>query len=551
LSDRAAVALAAAVALGAHAGGGPTPVVGGLLVVIALVARRPWLLCLAAALLAAGLADRAHAGLDPVAAGPFGPAWVTLVGDPVPLDSGGVRVDVRADGQRLEAVAHGPPAWQLEDLLTGEAVVLTGRVRPPPDAPWLVARRVVGRLQVSGVVADGGAGAPALARGANAVRRTLEAGAASLARTNRSLLAGVVLGDDREQPPEVADDFRAAGLSHLLAVSGQNVAFVLAVVAPLLRRLAWRERLPATLAVIGGFAVLTRLEPSVLRASAMAALACVASALGRPQEGIRLLALAVAALLLVDPLLVGSVGFGLSVGASWGILLLASRIEAALPLPRLVAEPLSVTLAAQAGAGPLLVPFFGAVPVATVPANLLAVPAAGPLMAWGLTGGLAAGVVPEPWRGWLHVPTRLLTGWLAGVARVSASLPLGELRSREVIAVAAFGAVAVSARRGWLRRAAIAAVAAVLIAVALATPRRPLPGEHHIVDGVVLRSDGRGSAVELSGGVRPDDALEALRRNGARCVDTIVLAGGGPAVERTAAALSRRCSGATVIDAAP
>jgi hypothetical protein len=132
MSDRAAVALAVAIALGAHVGGGPTPVLGALLVVVAVLARRPWLLCLAAALLAAGLADRARAGLDPVGAGPFGPAWVTLAGDPVPLDSEGIRVDVTAGGRRLEAVAHGPPAWALEERLAGERVAVTGRLRPPP-----------------------------------------------------------------------------------------------------------------------------------------------------------------------------------------------------------------------------------------------------------------------------------------------------------------------------------------------------------------------------------------------------------------------------------
>jgi competence protein ComEC len=546
MSDRAAVALAAAVAVGAHLGGGPTPVLGGLLVVVALVARRPWLLCFAAAILAAGLADAARAGLDPVDAAEFGPAWVTLVGDPIPLDWGGVRVDVVAGGRRVEAVAHGPPAWALEDRLAGERIAVEGRLRPPPDdAPWLVVRRVVGRLQVDDVV--GVAPAAPLAGGANAVRRTLVDGAADLSRTARSLLTGVVLGDDREQPPEVEDDFRAAGLTHLLAVSGQNVAFVLALAGPVLRRLAWRGRLPATLAVIAGFAMLTRLEPSVLRASTMAALACVASAIGRPQEGIRLLALAVAVLLLVDPLLVGSVGFGLSVGASAGILVFAARIDAALRGPRIVREPLAVTLAAQAGALPLLLPIFGSVPVATVPANLLAVPAAGPLMAWGLTGGLAAGVVGDPWRGWLHLPTRLLTGWLASVARVGASLPLGELRPSHAVALAALGAAVVLTRRAPIRRLAGVGMAAVVVSVGVSARAGPPLGETHLADGVELRRRGTEVTVVLSAGARPRDALASLRRAGARCVDAVILAGGGPAVERTAAALGRRCGAATVL----
>jgi competence protein ComEC len=406
----------------------------------------------------------------------------------------------------------------------------------------------VGRLEVDDVIER--APGSRLAGGANAVRRVLARGAEGLPRTNRSLLAGVVLGDDREQPPEVADDFRAAGLTHLLAVSGQNVAFVLALAGPVLRRLAWRGRLPATLAVIGAFAVLTRLEPSVLRASAMAGLACVASAVGRPQAGIRLLALAVAALVLVDPLLVGSVGFGLSVGASCGILLFAPRIQAALPGPRVVAEPLAVTLAAQGGALPLLLPIFGSVPVATVPANLLAVPAAGPLMAWGLTGGLLAGIVADPWRGWLHWPTHVLTGWLAGVARGAAALPLGELRPAHALAILGAIAVAVVARRRSVRRLAVLGVAGVLVVVAATATTTPPRGTTDVVEGVELRREGPELTAVLSGRVRAADALAGLRRAGARCVDRVVVVSRGPGVDRTAAALARRCAGTEVIEAA-
>ena len=92
-----------------------------------------------------------------------------------------------------------------------------------------------------------------------------------MAPERRALYAGFVLGDDRGQPVEITDDFRASGLSHLLVVSGQNVAFVLALVSPLLRRLRLGWRLVAGLALLLLFGVLTRWEPSVLRAEAMAA----------------------------------------------------------------------------------------------------------------------------------------------------------------------------------------------------------------------------------------------------------------------------------------
>jgi len=544
MSERAAVAMAAATAVGAHLGGGPAPLVGALLVLVAVVARRPWLLCLAAALLAAELADRAHAGLDPVASGPHH-GWVTLVGDPEPLDSGGVIVIVAVGGRRVEATAHGPPAWAFEDRLAGERVEVDGRLRGPgPPSPWQTQRRIVGRLDVTSV----GRTAPAapISEAANGLRRTLEAGAASLPARARSLLTGVVLGDDRHQPPELADDFRAAGLTHLLAVSGQNVAFLLVLARPLLAWLPTVPRALATIGLLGGFALLVRLEPSVLRAGAMAAIACIVAAAGRPAERLRILALAVTVLLLVDPLLVLSVGFGLSVGAAAGILLWASRIAAALPGPRPLAEALGVTLAAQAGALPLLVGVFGAVPLATVPANLLAVPAAGPLMTWGLTGGLLAGVVDGWLRAVLQLPTGALTWWLATVAGAGARLPLPALDGPEAAALTAMVALAVVVRhRPAGRSIALAGAGAVAVAATLTAPR--LGDGHHVVaPGVVVDRQGADSVAVLGRGARPGDALERLRLAGARCVDAVVVErGAGLAVRRAAGALLRRCPGAT------
>ena len=89
----------------------------------------------------------------------------------------------------------------------------------------------------------------------------------------RQLYGGFVLGDQSGQSVEVVDDFRAAGLTHLLVVSGSNVAYLLVLLTPLRGRLPLGARWLVTVGVIGSFALVTRFEPSVLRASAMAALA--------------------------------------------------------------------------------------------------------------------------------------------------------------------------------------------------------------------------------------------------------------------------------------
>ena len=130
-------------------------------------------------------------------------------------------------------------------------------------------------------------------------------------------------------------------------------------------------------------------------------------------------------MVLVDPLLVHAVGFRLSVAATWGIVLLASPLAARLRGPAGVRQALAVTVSAQVGVAPfLLATFDDGLPLAAVPANLVAGPVAGPVMAWGMTAGLVAGVVGGPVAELIHLPTAAASWWLHTVAATAADAPL-------------------------------------------------------------------------------------------------------------------------------
>ncbi|HUP70287.1 MAG TPA: ComEC/Rec2 family competence protein [Acidimicrobiales bacterium] len=530
MSERWAVVLALSAALGAATPHALPVWLGAVIGVAALVRRHPALLCIGAALLASSLSERSWSGLHPPEPGRRVESRATLVTDPVEID-GAVKVELRLldgvdGGRRVEAWARQRPAGELRPRLAGERVTVVGRLSPVTGRrqAHLARRHIAARLNLSevGEWSPGGR----LARLANDLRRTLLRGASSLSEDHRALFTGFVLGDDRDQSPGTVDDFRAAGLTHLLAVSGQNVAFVLALAAPLLRWLGLRGRLLAGLCLLVGFGVLTRWEPSVLRAEAMAAVAMVAATLGRPASTLRVLALATTALLLVDPLLVGSAGFLLSCGACAGIALFAGPLAA-----KRVPLPLAVTMAAQIGVTPVLLPVFGGLPVASLPANLLAVPAAGPVMVWGLAGGLPAGLVGEPFASLVHLPTRLLVGWIAGVARWAADLPLGQLGVPHVIALVvltALYALARSAGPASLARLRIA-IAAMALAVVLwpagpgaspvATDGRPVGRGARLWSGAGTR----GAAVLLVTKVRPGPLLTDLRNARIRSLSVVIL----------------------------
>lgn len=522
LSDRGAAVLAVAVAAGAwwH---GPVPLAIGLVaVVVSLAVRWPWLLVVGGFALAAGLGERAVDGLDPVTAGPYaGP--VTLLADPSPTPFG-TRVDVRVGERRVELEATGGASGTVNRALAGERLLVTGRLRPPPpDAPWLVPRHVVGRLDATEAEPLDGGSAPW--RAANHVRRVLGRGAAVMPEDARALYGGFVFGDDRGQAPEVVDDFRGAGLTHLLVVSGQNVAFVLVLASPITNRLRLGGRWAATLGIIAAFGVLTRFEPSVLRASAMAALAVTAALAGRPAGTLRILALAVSGLVLVDPLLVRSVGFQLSVAASVGIAVLGPRIVEHLSGPAWWRDALGITLAAQLGVAPVLVPRFGGMPVVSIAANVVAVPVAGLVTTWGLPAGLVAGLGGPTVARAVHLPTGWLIGWVAAVARVAAGVPLGELDTAGLLVVAAAGGVWMALARRWptwrvARRGCVAVMVATLLAPAVALRSPPLRQDP--TGGVAVYRSGGATVVVLEERPTARVLLEALRRAGVRRVDVLV-----------------------------
>ena len=416
-----------------------------LALAVALATRRGALACVAVLALASGLAQRSVDGLAPPLPHAVQGGMVALADDPRPVGRVGVAVTVRYDGHRYDAIAFGRAAGALRPRLAGDRLWLDGTVGPLSARARRTAatRHVVAQLQIA-VVHDWVPG-PVVGEAANRVRRTLARGTTVLPATDAALVRGLVLGDDRDEPAATIEAFRASGLAHLTAVSGENVAFLLIVAGPLLRRLGLRGRWMATVALVAWFALLTRFEPSVLRACSMAGLAATARLTDRRAGPLRLLALVVAGLTLLDPMLVRAAGWWLSVGATAGLSLFTGPLARRLPGPRAVVEPLAATAAAQLGVLPVELLVFGHVPLLAVPANLLAGPAAAFVMVWGLPAGLAAGLGP-PWLARLvHLPTLVAVRWIQLVAAVTARAPL--VPSLLVLGLVGAAVVTVARRR--------------------------------------------------------------------------------------------------------
>ncbi len=341
----------------------------------------------------------------------------------VVVDATVTAVHEGASTVRLDAaVLLFAPAEGWRDLLPGQplrAHVGTSPPRPGDDVVAVLSARgpptVVGKPEgwqrLAGTLRDG------LADSAARVLDPRPAG----------LLPGLVVGDTRQMDPVLDEDFRRAGLAHLTAVSGANVAITITAVLWPLRRRAVDRRVQA---VVGGaalvcFVVLARPEPSVVRAAAMGAVTLLALASGRPRVAVPALAAAVYVLLLADPGLARNPGFALSVAATAAIVLLApdwSRHLRERGWPPPVADALAVSLAAGAATAPLVAALSGTVSLVSLPANLLAAPAVAPATILGLLAAVVMPVLP-PLGDLLVRGAGLPTRWLVLVAERAAQLP--------------------------------------------------------------------------------------------------------------------------------
>jgi competence protein ComEC len=292
-------------------------------------------------------------------------------------------------------------------------------------------------------------------RASDTIRADLRRQAAAILPAERAgLLSGMALGDTSGMPADLQAAFRAAGLGHLVAVSGSNLAVVLGAGLGLAALLGAARPVLACLGVLmaAGFVVLTRWEPSVLRAGVMAGLVLAGVASGRGPGGRRALCLAVALLLLADPGLAEALGFRLSVAATAGVLWAGPLAASALPrsLPARVRLAVGVTLGAQAGAVPVVALSLGEGSLAGLPANVLALPLATGPMLLGVLAAVAAPVAPPVAALACHLADPFLVALIA-VARWAGALPgaaiplSGPVRAAPALAVAA--AVVLACRR--------------------------------------------------------------------------------------------------------
>lgn len=375
-------------------------------------------------------------------------------------------------------------------------------------------------------------------RFADAVRTSLRTSMHELfSLEDAGLLLGLALGDTSELQEGTRRDFQATGLTHLLAVSGGNVAMVLAPIMALALalRVSPSVRIGLCIATVVFFVILTGGEPSVLRAGVMAILVLAGGWLGRRGSSWPILGASVVVLLLLDPFLARSVGFQLSVGATAGIVTFSASLAARMRwLTRPVAAAVATTVSAQIGVAPLLLAYFHWVPVVSVLANVVAFPLVEPAMLIGLAAAMLHPVAPAV-AGPLAALDRVVLHVLQGVADLMATAPVPSVTSGGGWRPLVFGTGVIVAvvwmLRSGRRVPRVPAVAAVVLlpVVVWASALRAGPPEGLTVrfldvgqGDAALVTAPDGGTILIDGGPDPDVVAVKLAALGIRRLDVVV-----------------------------
>ncbi|QII05841.1 ComEC family competence protein [Rhodococcoides fascians A25f] len=418
----------------------------------------------------------------PVAAAAEKRAWITasvrLEEDPRRLTSAGpsmvmtkaelIRVDVGGEalyvGGRVSIIA---PESSWSTLLPGQQITVRGRLGEPirPDMTVAV-------IRVSGppvTVGDPGA----ISAAAGTFRSNLAAVAQNSMPPDRAgLLPGLVVGDVSRLDETVTENFRAAGLTHLTAVSGANFSIVIGAVLLVLRSIGIGPRATVAVAffVLVAFVIVARPSPSVLRAAVMGSIGLLALVTGRRRQAVPALCGAVLGLLAWWPRLAVDVGFVLSVFATAGLVLVAPIWVdwlRARGWPRAAAEVSAVAAAAHAVTAPVVAAMTGTISVVGVVANVLVAPVVAPITVVGIVTAVIATVSTSVAELTAHLASAPLW-WLITVAQRAASVPVAGIVVPDGLLGAALAGFGTATLLVALRLRVLRWVAAVVAITALA-----------------------------------------------------------------------------------
>lgn len=345
---------------------------------------------------------------------------LTVLGE-TPRTVSGVALVYAPSLSEARLTATGEPRWRY-----GDRVRVIGNLETPPEFESFSYRDYLARLGVYSQVRQAEVEFLAAEQGHwlyqplfNFKAHALNTLEQLFPEPHAALLQGILLGVESRIPQTIKDQFSVTGTSHIVAISGFNIAILVGLFMTLFSRWAGPNRGAfLTIVVIALYTVLVGASASVVRAAIMGSLGVIGQRLGRSGAGLNLLAVAAFGMTLFNPLTLWDVGFQLSAAATLGLILygdalkvavqswLAKRLSAerAARLANFASDLFLLTLAAQITTLPILAYTFRQVSIISLVANIVVLPVQPAVM---ILGGVALLL------GLVWLPLGQLAAWLA------------------------------------------------------------------------------------------------------------------------------------------
>ena len=321
--------------------------------------------------------------------------------------------------------------WRYPEIKYGMKLELYGRLETPPAdgdfnyRAYLERQNIYSLMSLPRVtVLAEGEGSPLYHTILTIKHRAQDSITQLLPSPQSALLSGILLGNDNEMPPDLADNFRNTGMTHIIAISGFNIAILIAILMGLTG--SWLPQRPAVIVSIAGivfYTIMVGADASVVRAAVMGSVYLIAARwMGRPNFAFASLFLAGWLMTLLRPFTLWDVGFQLSFTATLGLMLYADGLtqwtrrqllrvadrQTVRQIMAVISEAVLITLAAQVLTLPLILGYFRQLSLISLPANALILPAQPGVMIWGglatIVGMISPALAqPVAWIAWLFL----------------------------------------------------------------------------------------------------------------------------------------------------
>jgi competence protein ComEC len=268
----------------------------------------------------------------------------------------------------------------------GDLLKVTGALELPPDdlngfnyRAYLEGQGIYTSMYYPNVELVSEGQGPQPLRAIYSLRHRLgEALRQSLPEPESSLARGILLGLRGDIPDSMNEAFQRSGTTHILAISGQNMAIIAGIVLSVATRLFGKHRptyFIVTLAILWLYALLAGMSAPVLRAVIMISVYLLGIYLGRQRSGLTAVAFSAAVMIAVNPKILWQISFQLSFAAVLGLILLTPIFQdwlSRLKMPKVVSDSLAVGLGAILATLPLTAYYFGYTSLVTLPATFFA-----------------------------------------------------------------------------------------------------------------------------------------------------------------------------------